>query len=330
MGRTDEIIPRSRRARAWLLSTAAAIAALVLIGLCVPGLTGRTRVSLWVSGVSGGTPGGRVLKVACLGTGRERLPRELELHASRLAKHLQPVGIAAIEVVPLQSYAELRRGFQEGELDVFLGSPYPALKLVLDTKAKVLLERASLGEDDGRALWVVDAQSPLRLLADLKGRRIAFVDRFDASRGLEALAGLQLAGLEIAPDGVDSSSAPKESAVRYLCSGDVETSLLWLRHGRVDAIAIDASDVAAEELGADGSLRVIGRSELVVPRDAIVSRLGLDPPIRRALFDELGRASAFDTTGVLRFEPPSATIVSELETPRRVERWTPLSARLVP
>jgi ABC-type phosphate/phosphonate transport system substrate-binding protein len=328
LGRTDEIIPRSRRARAWLLSTAAAIAALVLIGLCVPGLTGRTRVSLWVSGASGGTPGGRVLKVACLGTGRERLPRELELQANRLAKHLQPVGIAAIEVVPLASYAELRRGFLEGELDVFLGSSYPALKLVLDTNAKLLLERACLGEDDGRALWVVDAQSPLRSLADLKGKRIAFVDRFDASRGLEALAALDGAGLAIAADGIDAASAPRADAVRFLCSGDVETSLLWLRHGRVDAIAVDASDVAAADLAVDGSLRVIGRSEMVVLRDAIVSRLGLDPPIGKALFEELGRASAFDPTGVLRFAPPPELLRGEIA--RRVERWSPLSARLVP
>lgn len=328
MSRIDESIPRSRRARAWLLSTAAAIAALVLIGLCVPGLSGRTRISLWASVGSGATPGGRVLKVACLGTGRERLPRELELNAARLAKHLQPVGIAAIEVVPLMSYAQLRRGFLEGELDVFLGSAYPALMLVQDTRAKLFLERAGVGENDGRALWVVDAQSPARVLADLKGKRVAFVDRFDASRGLEALATLEAAGLEVAPDELDGRGASRPEAVRFVCSGDVETSLLWLRHGRVDAIAIDASDLPPADLEPDGPLRVVGRSEQLVPRDAIVSRLGLDPPIGRALFEELGRVSAFDPTGVLRFAPPTASITSEIE--RRVGRWSPFSARLAP
>jgi ABC-type phosphate/phosphonate transport system substrate-binding protein len=325
LGRTDESIPRSRRARAWLLSTAAAIAALVLIGLCVPGLSGRTRVLLWTSPANAGPPGGRVLKVGCLGTGRERLPRELELQAARLAKHLQPVGIAAIEVVPLASYDRLRAAFEEGELDVFLGSAYPGLRLVHEMSARLLLERASTGRDDGRALWVVDAQSRHHLLADLAGQRVAFVDRYGASRGLEALSALLDAGLDPVRVDVDGSSAPRQRSTGFVFSGDAETSLLWLRSGRIDAVAVDGCDLREGEIGLDGTLRILGRGAASAPREVVVARLGLDPPITKALFDELGRASALDPQGVLRFAPPSEGLLHEVD--RRLARWSRLYAR---
>jgi ABC-type phosphate/phosphonate transport system substrate-binding protein len=328
LGRTDVITPRSRRARAWLLSTAAAIAALVLIGLCVPGLSGRSRGTLWAYAASGAAPGGRVLKVACLGTGRERLPRELELQAERLAKHLQPVGIAAIEVVPLASYEQLRAGFQEGELDVFLGSAHPGTRLAQELDAKIILERARVGEDDGRALWVVSALSKARASSDLKGQRVAFVDRFSTTRALEALQVLLGEGLELVREGRDGEGARRADAVRFLFSGDVESSLLLLHRGRVDAVALDGSDVSAADIGPDGTLRVIGRSSVLAPRDVIVSRRGLDPPIAEALEEELGRQSAFDPTGVLRFEPPSPALLAEIAP--RLARWAPLHARLAP
>lgn len=325
MVRTDESIPRSRRARAWLLSTAAAIAALVLIGLCVPGLSGRTRVLLWTSPANAGPPGGRVLKVGCLGTGRERLPRELELQAARLAKHLQPVGIAAIEVVPHASYDRLRSAFDEGEVDVFLGSAYPGLRLVHETSARLLLERASMGSDDGRALWVVDAQSPIRLLADLEGRSVAFVDRYGASRGLEALAALLDEGLDPVRVDVDGALALRSRSTGFVFSGDAETSLLWLRSGRIDAVAVDGCDLRETEIGLDGTLRILGRSEVLAPREVVIARLGLDPPIAKALFDELGRTSALDPQGVLRFAPPSEGLLHGLD--RRLARWGQIYAR---
>lgn len=329
MRRTAEGKPRSRRARVWLLSAAAAIAALVLIGLCVPGLDGRARVSIWTSTTSGEVPSGRILRVACLGTGHERLPRALELQAERLAKHLQPVGIAGIEVVALDSYEALRTGFVQDELDVFIGSAYPGVRLARDTNARICLERASQNELDGRALWIVDAQSRVRVIADLKGKQVAFVDRWSMARSLFAVDALVEAGLTPGPACVERTVDTLPADVRFLFSGDVETSLLWLRRGRVEAIALEGTDVALQEISVDGTLRVIGRhSGELAPRDVVLTRLGLDPPIGRALTEELSRASALDPAGIVRFGPLQFEFAAQ--GLKQIQRWRALHARLDP
>ena len=124
-----------------------------------------------------------------------------------------------------------------------------------------------------RSVVVVPRASKLRRLEDLGNARMAFVDRISASGYVLPQEALVRAGV----------TGPR--AVRPSFLGNHVDAVRAVLEGRADAAATyDVVFADAPELAGDRTkLRVIWRSDFVIPSDAVVATGAVDAPTRTAV-----------------------------------------------
>lgn len=180
-----------------------------------------------------------------------------------------------------QSYSAAVEGICGGAADMAFVGPAAYLQARDRRCAELLAIGVKRGQSRYHAAFFVRDAAPIRTIADLRGKRVAFGDINSTSSFLMPVAMLMDAGLDPARD---------LAAVRL--TGSHPNSLGALVQGRVDAAALslDSYDRAlrAGVPGAD-RLRVLARSE-AMPYPPFIASTRLDPAVRarlRAGFAEL-------------------------------------------
>lgn len=164
----------------------------------------------------------------------------------------------------------------------------------------ILMDRASasllmLTERDGvkhyRSIVFVRADSPVRALSDLSGRRLALQNPTSTSAYLLPAITLLDAGIsmEILPAPADS---PSPESVGYVFANSEANIATWVLKGVVDAGAFSDVDFARlqERDPRAASLRVVGRS-MPAPRAMELVRSDLDVLVRQRLQQVLAQAA---------------------------------------
>lgn len=188
-----------------------------------------------------------------------------------------------VELVTAADYPDLSARTERGEIDVAILFPV-AVAQALSRVPPVTVLACSIrqGKPTYRGYFITRQESAVRTLADLKGTRIAFVDRGSTSGYFYPVQVLKKEGLVRG----EADLASFFGAVSFL--GSHEKVLKAVAAGEADAgTAYDLGIRRSVDAGVDpGAFRIIGRTD-EIPHEAVAARFGLDPAVAAKVRDAL-------------------------------------------
>jgi phosphonate transport system substrate-binding protein len=226
---------------------------------------------------------------------------------AQLRERLAAGGIGVGELVIARDLDDLSQRLVRGEVDFVLESVFPMLTL---RERSQNLEPALLvvrrGEREYRSVFFTRQESPIRTLADLRGRTLVL--QALRSTSAFALPRAELARVGIPLVAADEAGAERR-AVRYVLALAEVNQAIWVLHGKGDAGAFNEGDWQALPDKVRAQLRVFARSR-PIERGLISFRASLEPTTRAKVEDvmlgldqdEAGRGALAHAAGVTRFE----------------------------
>lgn len=189
-----------------------------------------------------------------------------------------------VRVIVAASYTELEDDVADGQVDFAWLPPFEAGQLLAGVGVEPLLRAERGGRSVYHSVIVARSDGPVAKLADLTGRRIAFVHRRSASGYLVAAAHLIVKGIELGPPLFFGSHSAVVDAV---VSGRVDAGATYATLGDPAADPPDVRSASWHQLphlGAD--LRAIAAAG-PIPADTICAWPGTSRGLRRALADAI-------------------------------------------
>lgn len=197
-------------------------------------------------------------------------PNEVSKNFSDLIKEVHLRTGIQVEIKNAKDYRDLIDQMSSGKVDMGFFSPLNFVEIEKKGGVKVLLKKVYGNSEFYYSAIVVQKKSPLKQLKDLKGKKIAFVDRNSAS-------GFLYPRLMLHNQGLDTGS------YQEVFAGTHDEAVKMLDRGAVDAAAIWVDD-ASGATGAWTKLNESGTTHLAVkslgvsapiPNDALVVRESL-------------------------------------------------------
>ena len=145
--------------------------------------------------------------------------------AQYLAAQLKDLGITEGKVVVADGIEAMASKLREKQVDVLIDSAYPVVAAGQQAGLDVILRRWKRGEAEYRSIFVARADGPVRNLADLRGKVVAFEDPHSTTGYLLPPAVLREAGhkqRELA----STSTTPTADEIGTVFSGSKEGTLL--------------------------------------------------------------------------------------------------------
>jgi phosphonate transport system substrate-binding protein len=237
----------------------------------------------------------------------DRMFNVFSLLLAELRQRLEPLGIGVGDLVIARDLDDLAQRIARSEVDFVLESVFPTLALRERSRG---LEPALLvvrsGRREYRSVFFTRQESPIRKLADLRGRTLVLQAIRSTSAFALPRAELRRAGLRLVPA---DDAAADAAAVRYVLALAEVNQAVWVLHDKGDAGAFNEGDWEALPEKIRSRLRIFERSR-PIQRGLIAFRAGLAPAARRALEqvllglhqDDTGRAALTRAAGITRFE----------------------------
>ncbi len=224
------------------------------------------------------------------------------------------VGIVEGRILMASDALQMQRYLRRGRVDWVTETPAMAVQLGRRVGARTLLATERGGVDLYHTVVFVREDSPVRTLADLRGRSLALQRAASTSAYYAPAMSILGAGLNLEPL-LSPSDSPDPANIGYLFAGSEHNILAWVRVGLSDAGAFSNLDWQAFGLDRPMSpprLRVIHRTQHF-PRAVELVRADLPEPVAERLREvllgaaddpEAGPAlrSFFDTTGFKRID----------------------------
>jgi len=260
------------------------------------------------------------------GNPKKQFPK-LEALAVHLAARLKDKGIEKGGVLIAQSNAEMIALLKDGKVDLVTETPLSALLIQEKSGAEIFLLEWKGGAPTYQSLLFTTKESPVKSLADLRGRKVVFQDPGSTSGFLLPLSMLLRAGLSV----VELSSpreTPPANKVGYVFADAEANTLAWVVNGLVDAGTLSNMDLqsfAETQAPVVDKIRVFAESA-PFPRSTLMAGPNLDPTLREAVTSvltglhetEAGKAVMEEYFKVARFESLTPTTAEEFEEVRTV------------
>jgi phosphonate transport system substrate-binding protein len=210
-----------------------------------------------------------------------------------------------------------------GDVDFVVETAFPTL--VLQERSRNLepsLVVVRRGQREYHSVFFTRQETPIRTLADLRGRTLVLQVLRSTSAYALPKAELARAGISLVP--ADDPHAGRDN-VRYVLAGAEINQAIWVLHDKGDAGAFNEGDWAALPEKVRSRLRVFHRTRPIV-RGLLSFRPGLAAPVRKEVeeallalaADEAGRAALRRASGVTRFERMTPADRRELRA------WAPI------
>src|SRR5437016_4265763 len=172
-----------------------------------------------------------------------------------------------------KDYGDLRTQMENGSVDIGSFSPFAYVDAARGGKIRIIAQSIIEGSATYRGLIVARKDSGLKAIADLKGKKFAFVDPKSAS-------GYVYPRAMLIEKGINPESYFKET----IFAGDHNKVIAAVLGGRVDAGATyDNAPVIAKAAGVPTENLVILASTDPIPHDAIAVRIGLDEALAKKI-----------------------------------------------
>jgi phosphonate transport system substrate-binding protein len=296
---------------------------------------GTVKQTLLVAAVAGTlaaapvspAPAGRpVVRLGVIAEEQNEPGRMLRVYGDMVAllrQRLAPGGVDVGDVVIARDLDDLSQRLVRGEADFVIETAFPTLVLQARSRclepSLVVLRR---GLREYRCVFFTRAESPLRVLADLRGRTLVLQALRSTSAFALPKAELEAKGIPVVP--ADDTRAGRDN-VRYVLAGAEINQAVWVLRGKGDAGAFNDGDWAALPEKIRSQLRVFHQGQPMV-RGLLSFRTGLAAGTRRRVEetllklheDEAGRAALAVAAGVTRLERLTA------EDRAGLRRWAPV------
>jgi phosphate/phosphite/phosphonate ABC transporter binding protein len=178
---------------------------------------------------------------------------EMRAEFEPLMKYLSQALGTKVSLYIAKDYGDLRTQMENGSVDIGSFSPFAYVDAAQGRKIRIIAQSIIEGSTTYRGIIITRKESGLRSLADLKGKRFAFVDPKSASGYIYPRAML-------IEKGINPDSYFKET----IFAGSHDKVIAAVLDGRVDAGAIY-----------DGALGVAKRSGVLI--DNLITLAGSDP-----------------------------------------------------
>jgi phosphate/phosphite/phosphonate ABC transporter binding protein len=172
-----------------------------------------------------------------------------------------------------KNYGDLRTQMEAGAVDIGSFSPFAYVDAARGGKIRIIAQSIIDGAATYRGIIVARKDSGLKTMADLQGKRFAFVDPKSASGYVYPRAMLMEKGIN-----------PENYFKETFFAGDHNKVIAAVLGGRVDAGATyDNAPVIAKAAGVPTENLVILASTDPIPHDAIAVRIGLDEALAKKI-----------------------------------------------
>jgi phosphate/phosphite/phosphonate ABC transporter binding protein len=172
-----------------------------------------------------------------------------------------------------KDYGDLRTQMENGRVDIGSFSPFAYVDAARGGKIRIIAQSIIEGSATYRGIIVVRKDSGLKSIANLKGKRFAFVDPKSASGYVYPRAMLIERGIN-----------PETFFKETIFAGSHDKVIAAVLEGRVDAGAIyDGALGVARRSGVsvDGLLTIASSDP--IPHDAIAVRIGMDEGLAKRI-----------------------------------------------
>src|SRR3989442_3660337 len=172
-----------------------------------------------------------------------------------------------------KDYGDLRTQMENGSVDIGSFSPFAYVDAARGGKIRIIAQSIIEGSATYRGIIVVRKESGLKSIADLKGKRFAFVDPKSASGYVYPRAML-----------IEKRINPETFFKETIFAGSHDKVITAVLEGRVDAGAIyDGALGVAKRSGVPVADLLTLASSDPIPHDAIAVRIGLDEAVSKRI-----------------------------------------------
>ena len=198
---------------------------------------------------------------------------EMEADFTPLMEYLSGAIGQKVVLYVAKEYGDLRRQMEAGAVDIGSFSPFAYVDAARGGRIRIIAQSLIEGSATYRGLVVARADSGLKGLADLRGKRFAFVDPKSASGYVYPRAML-----------IERGFAPDSFFGEAFFAGDHNKVIEAVLGGRADAGAVyDGALKVAKAAGVPTDrLIVLARTD-PIPHDAIAVRTGLDRALAKRI-----------------------------------------------
>jgi phosphate/phosphite/phosphonate ABC transporter binding protein len=196
---------------------------------------------------------------------------EMRTEFDPLAAYLSEAIGQKVVLYVAKDYGELRTQMEAGTVDIGSFSPFAYVDATRGGKIRIIAQSIIDGTATYRGIIVARKDSGLKTVADLKGKRFAFVDPKSASGYVYPRAML-----------IEKGFDPKSYFKETIFAGDHNKVIAAVLEARADAGAIYEGALAvAKANGVPTENLVTLATTDLIPHDAIAVRTGLDAALAK-------------------------------------------------
>jgi phosphate/phosphite/phosphonate ABC transporter binding protein len=198
---------------------------------------------------------------------------EMRAEFEPLMTYLSDVIGQKVTLYIAKDYGDLRTQMENGSVDIGSFSPFAYVDAAKGGKIRIIAQSIIEGSATYRGIIVARKDSGLKSIADLKGKRFAFVDPKSASGYIYPRAMLIEKGID-----------PESYFTETIFAGSHDKVIAAVLEGRADAGAIyDGALGVAKRSGVAIENLVTLASSDPIPHDAIAVRTGLDEGLAKRI-----------------------------------------------
>ena len=202
-----------------------------------------------------------------------------------VANHLKKFNIHAGRVLVTATVHEMVDEITKKNVDLYLDSPFSAVRIAKVTGAKPFLRRWKKGVSDYSGVFFVRKDSGIESLSDLNGKIIAFKDRYSTSGYLLPKATLLKEHFKLSAKKTEQEIVLPDE-VSYLFSFDEENAIFWVLRKKVACGIVDNESFVEKAHASIKDLKIL-KETIKVPRHVMLHRGDLDLELVQALTEVL-------------------------------------------
>ncbi len=198
-----------------------------------------------------------------------------------LARSLKSSEIDKVNIKVTSSINQMAQLMLSGSVDLYMGSPFPSLKLANTGVSDIILRRWKNGTEQYHSVIFVHSDSMIDSIDDLQGEIIGFEEGFSTSSYYLPKSSLQQKGFKLTSK-VDRHETVTNDEIGYLFTGHYKNTVTWVRKRRIAAGATNNIKFDRLKDRFRNQLRIIFRS-VSVPRQVVSYRKKMSPLLASSL-----------------------------------------------